>query len=248
MVPLPPGSKLTFSANIEGEIDKSKIGYQWSVDRGKIISGHGTSTIIVSTQGLDDPVVMASITITGLPVECPSKASHSSFTWNPPRPKLFSEIGIAGYEYIHAIVDTFWQNFPEDPTALAYIISYGSERQLRRRERLIKSFLKNPRVDIEKYIFINKKINEETIQTKLWIVPAGADMSEILKDEKVDKPICPTVTVSGPPTVPNDGKAKFLAVIRGDIEEEKLSYFWTIDRGEFRIGSRTEKSVIIKNG
>ena len=67
-------SWIAFIARVKDEDPNGKVGYQWSITRGKIKSGQGTAKITVKAER-DGSGIGASVEVLGLPVECASKAS-----------------------------------------------------------------------------------------------------------------------------------------------------------------------------
>src|SRR5205085_1527967 len=65
------GMPLSFNAQISDTDRKEKRVYRWTVSRGAIKSGQGTSAILVDTTDLGNQVIRATVTINGLiPVSC----------------------------------------------------------------------------------------------------------------------------------------------------------------------------------
>lgn len=71
------GETMTFTANVSG-IDSDKIEYQWSVNKGTIIEGLGTTVISVDTTGLDGTTITATVKIKGLPSICSNLVSETA--------------------------------------------------------------------------------------------------------------------------------------------------------------------------
>lgn len=69
------GEIMFFSALLNGKTSNYKVEYEWSVDQGTIINGQGSSVIQVSTEGLRETVIDATVVIRGLPAQCSNKAS-----------------------------------------------------------------------------------------------------------------------------------------------------------------------------
>jgi hypothetical protein len=72
------GETMTFTVDVKGE-NIDKIEYKWTVSNGTIISGQGTSAMIVATtEDMAGQTVTATIEIIGLPKNCPNLASATS--------------------------------------------------------------------------------------------------------------------------------------------------------------------------
>ena len=67
-----PGETMTFTANVSGG-SQSSVTYDWSVSNGQIQSGQGTPVITVSTVGLTDTTVTATLNIGGTNCDCIDK-------------------------------------------------------------------------------------------------------------------------------------------------------------------------------
>lgn len=71
------GEMITFTASILSEIKHKNLKYNWSVDKGLLIKGQNTNTIRVSTEGLSDTTIIASVEIELLNQQCESIASQT---------------------------------------------------------------------------------------------------------------------------------------------------------------------------
>lgn len=65
-----PGKPLKFKANVVGGKPKFEISYNWTVDKGKIAFGQGTSTIEVDLEGKDCKEVTATVELGGFDPKC----------------------------------------------------------------------------------------------------------------------------------------------------------------------------------
>lgn len=83
--------RTTFSANV-ARYDPNQT-YKWIVSAGKIISGQGTTSIIVDTTGVVGQSMTATIEVVGFPTECGNKASCSIIVCPPPPARKFDEYG-----------------------------------------------------------------------------------------------------------------------------------------------------------
>ena len=83
-----PHEILFFTATISGEVKNYNTKYKWTVDKGTIIEGQGTTVIRVSTEGLSDTTVTATFEIVGLPKDCVNIDSETGvvapvLSWEP---------------------------------------------------------------------------------------------------------------------------------------------------------------------
>ena len=66
---------ITVTAGVPAD---AKLTFNWTVSRGKIISGQGTSSISVDARGLEGKSFTAAVRVRGVPAGCPNKASCST--------------------------------------------------------------------------------------------------------------------------------------------------------------------------
>lgn len=69
------GDTIFFTCDIK--FLESNVTYKWTISSGEIVSGAGTARIYVSSKGVSENKITATVEITGLPTGCPSKASAS---------------------------------------------------------------------------------------------------------------------------------------------------------------------------
>lgn len=174
-----PGETLTFSAEINGG-DQQGVTYNWSVDKGEIISGQGTSSITVSTNGLSDESVEATLNTSSNDAACVCNLSRSE-TGNVvglPTPRLFDEFGNVANNVVRGNIDNFITELQNNPGSQGYVLNYGTAAQVRRRENLIRNQFELRGYPLSNIVFVNGGVESE-IRTRLWIVPQGADPSQI---------------------------------------------------------------------
>lgn len=173
-----PGELLTFTANVVWENSKEvKVEYEWSAENGEIADGQGTPTTRIKTQE-NGSTLYATVKIKGLPDECRHTATESASFDEAPKSILFDDFGDATNGDIKARLDSFFIELLQDANATGYIVSYGTPRNLARRESIIRDFIKHRNFQSSRIVFVNGGTEKE-IRTRLWIVPAGADPSEV---------------------------------------------------------------------
>ncbi len=172
-----PGDNMTFTANVSGG-SQSNVTYEWSVDKGSIISGQGTPTITVSTSGLSDTTINATAKVGGLCDTCPPTYSEAGIVGRNPQPTLVDEFGNIQNNDVRQRLDAFFVELQNDPSATGYIVNYGSARQVNRRVRLIRNHIRLRGFPADRIVFVSGGV-ESQIRTKLWKVPAGADPSTV---------------------------------------------------------------------
>jgi hypothetical protein len=84
------------------------------------------------------------------------------------------EVGKAYDGEIKAYMDGFMLKLLADPTAQGYIINYGSNKEILKRERQIKKGIAFRRYDTARITLVRGG-NEKVIRTQFWIVPEGAE-------------------------------------------------------------------------
>jgi len=69
------GKPLKFKVNVSGGKAQRELSYNWSVSKGTIKSGQGTTTIEVDLNGQDCEGVTATVEVNGYDPNCPRVAS-----------------------------------------------------------------------------------------------------------------------------------------------------------------------------
>ncbi len=91
-----------------------------------------------------------------------------------PNAVKITEFGKVTNGYIKMILDNFYVELNNNPSATGYIINFGSAREIARVERLIRNQIKFRRFDGERLVIVNGG-KAEKLQTQFWLVPAGAE-------------------------------------------------------------------------
>jgi hypothetical protein len=171
---------MSFTANVSGGTS-GDITYDWSVTNGTISSGQGTPSITVDTTGLaNNTNITATVTIGGalLCAECVKQASETGSVSRPDIPaRLIDEFGVLPNDEVRARIDNLFVALGNEPNAQGYIINYGTDREIDRREQLIRNHISLRRYDASRITFVRGGANptgNPGVYTKLWIVPPGA--------------------------------------------------------------------------
>lgn len=174
-----PGETMTFTAQINGG-QQENVTYNWSVDKGSIISGQGTTSITVSTDGLSDETLTASLETQGGGdcANCQLSGSETGIVAGTPPPVLIDEFGNIKANDVRARIDSFIVELQNNPDSQGYVINYGTSRQIAAREKLIRNHFNFRKFDLSRIVFVNGGAEPE-VRTRLWRVPAGADASTI---------------------------------------------------------------------
>ncbi|MFV0387446.1 MAG: hypothetical protein ACK5NT_01730 [Pyrinomonadaceae bacterium] len=171
------GETLTFTANVSGGSGDEPT-YTWSVDKGSIVSGQGTSTIVVSTTGLEDTTVTATVDVGGQCKTRDSTASGSGLVQGTPDASMINEFGKLPNDEVRAQVDQLFIELQNNPGAMGYIVNTGSSKEVAAREKLIKNHVSMRGYDGDRLVFVNGG-RASTINTRFWLVPVGADPSVV---------------------------------------------------------------------
>ncbi len=172
------GETMTFTANVSG-VDLNKIEYQWSVDKGTIIEGQGTSLINVSTQGLADRTVTAAIEIKGLASVCPNSESETGIVsigcgYIPPA----EEYGKLSKNDEKARLDALAVEITAIKDVIAYFIIYypskkGKKSYENRVARIRNHLIKERGIAPEKVVVIDGGDAAEE-RTRIYLAPSDA--------------------------------------------------------------------------
>ena len=172
-----PGENMTFRATVSGG-DGSNVTYNWTVTNGNIISGQGTPSIVV---GGTDPneTITANVTAkTGDCDECVRSGSDTGVVAGRPTPDLIDDFGKLPDNDVRNRLDLFFNQLQNNPTARGYIVNSGTDREVRRVERLIRNHIEFRNFPADRITLVRGATAGDT-RTRLWIVPAGADETKI---------------------------------------------------------------------
>lgn len=175
-----PGDTMTFTANVSGGTAEN-ITYNWSVSAGTIESGQGTPSITVSTAGLQDTNVTATVEIggTGLCAECPRTQSETGSVGRPQGITAFDTFGPLPNDDVRGRLDNFFVALRNDPTATGYIVIDGPEKDAARRETLIRNHLKLRKFPTDRITIVRGDTSAGEVFTRLYVIPAGRTPSDI---------------------------------------------------------------------
>jgi hypothetical protein len=169
-----PGQPMTFTASSSGDVT-----YNWTVSAGTISSGQGTSSITVDTTGLAGQNVTATVEINGSAIVpscgCTTTASETGSVQARPTATQIDEFGKVTNDDIKARVDGFFTQLNNNPTAQGYIINYGTPAEIKARRAAIMKAITFRKYDASRVTFIDGPDSGNGINTKFYLVPAGAD-------------------------------------------------------------------------
>lgn len=168
------GETMIFSVSENIKKDFEKAEFKWSVDKGKIIKGQGTSKIEVDTNGLDYAVVNATLEILNLPENCKNSFSESgvvAIIGDPIASDQYEKLTLKD-ELLR--LDNFLielKNVPEDQ---GYIIMSFEKRDslklAKDRVRKLSNHIKRRGFPAERITFLLDK-SQSKDETVLWKVP-----------------------------------------------------------------------------
>lgn len=168
-----PGDSMTFTANVGGSGDYT---YNWTVSNGTITSGQGTSSITVATtSAMAGENVTATVDVGGLCPECPRTASETAGVAPKPTAPMVDEFGKATDDEVKARVDNFYIQLNNNPAAQGYIINYGTPAEIKKRRAQIMKAINFRKYDASRVTFVDGPDNGTGVNTKFYVVPAGAD-------------------------------------------------------------------------
>lgn len=176
---LVPGSPIKYTADIKGDIPSSSI-LRWSIDKGEILEGQGTTTLVVVDRNpaAGEINITATLEVIGLPEGC---SNTVAVTYNVmfcfPPPTIFDDFAVKGATLDKARLDRLINFLSESPNSTAYIIQYFpqnfTKKRIDSRVKQTSEYLRNSRLIPAENFTILAAQGTQT-RTKFYIVPAGA--------------------------------------------------------------------------
>lgn len=102
----------------------------------------------------------------------------------PSQASRFDEFGNIPNGHIKALIDGFFIELMNNSVARGYIINYGSDRDVSRREQFLKDYLMMRNFDASKITFVKGGVMKE-IRTELWVVPQNAKPPKPIPTAKI---------------------------------------------------------------
>lgn len=169
-----PNESILFTLSIDEKAKSYDIKYNWTISRGKIVGGQGTTTLSVLLNPGEG--VTAAIEISGLPGDCINTASESYMYCvgiQPTQIDVFSE-PFANIDK-NRITEIF-RAINSDPTAQLYIIFRHEEKTSpktsSRKEREVSNSLVKAGLATDRITTVRDFRHSESVE--FWFVPAGA--------------------------------------------------------------------------
>lgn len=150
-----------------------KLEYKWKVSNGLIEKGQGTSAISISTAGLENVEIVATVEIKGLPHNCPGTFSKTAFINPVPTPIVTGHSDDWYAPEMKQRIAAFYNSLKNYLNSKGVVINYGTRKETDRREAEIKKLIKQGRHDIKLIEFMRDN-REPGIRTKFFLVPSGA--------------------------------------------------------------------------
>lgn len=169
-----PGETMTFTANVSGG-SASNPTYNWTVSSGTIIEGQGTPVIrVATTQDMAGSTVTATVEVGGICEECERTRSASGEITTLPVARIIDEFNVLSNDDVKARIDNLYIELNNNPSARGYIINYGTDREIARRERQINEAIRFKRYDASRITMVRGGDQGTGIRTVVYLVPAGA--------------------------------------------------------------------------
>ncbi len=166
-----PGETITFTANVSGGSGEA-VTYNWSTTGGTIIEGQGTPVIrVATTPEMAGTSVTGTVEIGGICDSCEKVRSETAAISDLPTSSE-SEFGDLKNDEIKNRLDIYFSELQNNPSATGYIINYGTNRDVTRREKVIRDFIVFRNQDPSRFNFVRGEGTE--IRTRLIVSPSGA--------------------------------------------------------------------------
>ncbi len=170
------GETMNFTANVI-DPENRQFEYIWTIsDGGKIVAGQGTPSITVEL--IAEQNITVTVEVKGFPEGCPNiQSDNLGCGLRPPKPRLFDEYGSLTNGDFKARFQNLFVELGDDSWAQAYIINYGTDREIARREKQIRDAITFLNLDAPRVTLVNGGANPrgKGVWTKVWIVPPGAE-------------------------------------------------------------------------
>ncbi|MCO6512655.1 MAG: hypothetical protein J5I65_17875 [Aridibacter famidurans] len=177
LVAVKDGDNAIFTALITGDFDSKKIGYEWSLDNGEIVSGQGTNEISVTVSGKPN----VTVNVSGIDEVCNGTVSLAApYGDVKPYAIFFDEFGKVKDKLLERRIAALVDALRRNPTTSAKIITYGAADAVRKRDAEIKDLAARASgsPDLARMVFANGGV-EKDIRTRVWIVPPGVNADEL---------------------------------------------------------------------
>ena len=159
-----PGENAIFNVNVSLK-DLGKLKYFWTIDKGQIIRGQGTDSILISTEGLSNVNINVSIKVEGLPYNCPAEFAGNLTVEKMPENIDYDCFGKISDLEVKARLDLTSYILKRNPNLIAQFALYYTNndtlRSLKKRILLISNYLKKLHIPEHRFIFSFEGVREE---------------------------------------------------------------------------------------
>ena len=83
-------------------------------------------------------------------------------------------IGDVANDQVRAEIDNLFIRLQNEPSSTGYILTYGSSRDVARREKLIRDHIRLRRYDSSRVVLLNNPDGSE-IRSEVYLVPQGVE-------------------------------------------------------------------------
>jgi hypothetical protein len=170
------GQPVNFTANVI-DSENRQFEYVWTVSGGgKIVAGQGTAAITVEL--IAEQNITVTVEVKGFPEGCRNTESDTlGCGLRPPQPNLFDGYGPLPNGEFKACFENFYVELRNNPNAQGYIINYGTDREIARREKQLRDVIASLNLDSSRITLVRGGANQrgKGVRTKVWIVPPGAE-------------------------------------------------------------------------
>ena len=168
-----PGETMTFTANVSGGSGEA-VTYNWDVSSGTIVEGQGTPVIkVATTPEMAGGNVTATVTIGGICQDCTdNKRSETGSIASIPVNQEIDDFGKEPNDQIKSRLDNFFTVLQNNPSAQGFVINYGADKDVAKREKLIRDYIVFRSQDPSRFTFIRG--GGADIRTRLVLNPSGA--------------------------------------------------------------------------
>ncbi len=168
-----PGDVMTFTANASGG-NVTDLTYNWTVTQGEIIEGQGTPSIRVQTSAdMGGQNVTATVTTGSTICPCTGTATETGIIATPETFTERDRFGPLPNDEVRARVENFYIELNNTPSATGYIIIYGTEREITRREKQIRDSIRFRNLDPNRVTIVRGGDKGTGVETVFYIVPSG---------------------------------------------------------------------------
>ncbi len=168
-----PGDVMTFTANASGG-NVTDLTYNWTVTQGEIIEGQGTPSIRVQTSAaMGGQNVTATVTTGSAICPCTGTVSETGIIATPETFTERDRFGPLPNDEVRARVENFYIELNNTPSATGYIIIYGTEREITRREKQIRDSIRFRNLDPNRVTIVRGGDKGTGVETVFYIVPSG---------------------------------------------------------------------------